>query len=250
MELRCDNVSYRYGRHHALDGVNVTFRTGMTGILGPNGAGKSTFLGILATVLKPKEGGSVTLDGRSLHGGERDELRRQIGFLPQRFDLMRWSSVRRNVAYAAWCQGVPRDECDVAAQAAIATVDLSSVVDRRVSALSGGQQQRVGIACAIAHEPTVVLLDEPTAGLDPAQRVQIRSYLARIAESAIVVLSTHIVEDLAQLASEVVVLEAGRTVYTGSVHSLSQLGSSTPTQGRSELEAGYVNVLSACSTGR
>ncbi len=243
VELRCDNVTFRYGRRTVLDDVTVSFPAGVTGLLGPNGAGKSTLLGVLATLLRP-DMGQVTLDSRSLHGIDQTSIRRTIGFLPQRFDLMRWSTVERNVAYAAWAQGVPRDRCVASARAALEVVDLSEHSDQRVVSLSGGQRQRVGIACAIAHRPQLVLLDEPTAGLDPAQRVQIRSHLLKVAESSIVVLSTHIVEDLAQMASRVVVLESGSVMFTGEVDEIVAFGCEAPHAGMSALESGYTALLS------
>ena len=243
MELRCEDITYRYrGRPTVLNSITMSIEPGVTGLLGPNGAGKSTLFSILAT-LRTSTAGTVTLDGRSMHGQDRDEIRRSIGFLPQRFDLMRWSSAQRNVAYAAWAQGVPRHECDDAAIRALELVDLADKAGDRTGSLSGGQQQRVGIACAIAHQPRLVLLDEPTAGLDPAQRVQIRHHLATIAEHAIVLLSTHIVEDLALMATKVVVIDNGSVAFDGTVAQLQQLGQLHANDGLSALEAGYVQLL-------
>ncbi len=243
MELRCDDINYRYrGRPPVLENINMSIQSGVTGLLGPNGAGKSTLFSILATLRTPTAG-TATLDGRSMHGPDRDAIRRSIGFLPQRFDLMRWSSAQRNVAYAAWAQGVPRHECDDAAIRALELVDLADKAGDRTWSLSGAQQQRVGIACAIAHQPRLVLLDEPTAGLDPAQRVQIRQHLAVIAERAIVLLSTHIVEDLALMATKVIAIDNGAVAFDGTVQRLQQLGHPHANDGLSALEAGYVRLL-------
>lgn len=248
MELRCEDVTFRYrGRPPVLDNISFSITPGVTGLLGPNGAGKSTLFSILATLRTPTSG-IVTLDDRSMHGQDQDELRRSIGFLPQRFDLMAWSTAQRNVAYAAWAQGVPRNECDSAAIRALSLVDLADMVDRRTGSLSGGQQQRVGIACAIAHRPSLVLLDEPTAGLDPAQRVQIRQHLAAIAEHTIVLLSTHIVEDLALMATQVVTINSGSVVFDDSINALKALGKSSANDGLSALEAGYVQLLNRSLT--
>lgn len=145
--------------------------------------------------------------------------------------------------YAAWAQGVAPSQCESAARHALATVDLTDQLDRRAGALSGGQQQRLGIACAIAHSPSLLLLDEPTAGLDPAQRVQIRSHLASFARSATVIVSTHIVEDLALMASNVVVMEAGEVRFTGTVDDLATAGRRDPIEGLSDVEAGYIGLL-------
>ena len=245
MELRCEDITFRYrGRPPVLNNISFAITPGVTGLLGPNGAGKSTLFSILATLRTPTAG-AVTLDSRSMHGPDQDELRRSIGFLPQRFDLMRGSTAQRNVAYAAWAQGVPRHECNDAALRALELVDLADLADRRTGSLSGGQQQRVGIACAIAHQPRLVLLDEPTAGLDPAQRVQIRQHLATIAENAIVLLSTHIVEDLALMATQVVTINGGSVVFDDSVNALKSLGQPLATEGLSALEAGYVELLNS-----
>lgn len=238
MRVECRDVSFRYRRREALSGVSLGLDVGVTGLLGPNGAGKTTLLSLLAAIRRPTSG-DILMNGVSVRATDASRNRHSIGYLPQRFDLMRWATVHRNVSYAAWAQGVDRSNCDEAARSALDLVDLGDLAGRRVATLSGGQRQRVGIACAVAHEPQLVLLDEPTAGLDPSQRVQIRSHLAEIAASATVVVSTHIVQDLAHIASQVVVLSDGHVAFSGNITQLQHVGIDTPRAGMSDLESGY-----------
>ncbi len=155
-------------------------------------------------------------------------------------------TVAAHVAFAAWANGVPDDRCQKAATGALDVVELNDLAGRRVRTLSGGQRQRLGIACAIAHEPDVLLLDEPTVGLDPLQRVQVRAYLARISERAIVLVSTHMVEDLAQVADRVLVLVDGRIAFDGTVADLAESGDDGDRH-VSVLESGYRKVSLAAA---
>lgn len=239
----CRDVTFSYGRREVLHGVSLALTAGVTGLLGPNGAGKSTFLSILATVRAPS-GGTVVVDGQNLTSREgRMAARRVIGYLPQRFDLMLGSSLRRNAAYAAWTQGVPAERCDEAALESLDLVGLASQADDRAGRLSGGQRQRLGIACAVVHRPEVLLLDEPTVGIDPIQRIEIRRYLRQIARTTAVVVSTHIVEDVAQTASRVLVIDGGRLWFDGSVAELETRGASDGKESASALELGYTATI-------
>lgn len=241
--VECCDVSFSYGRRKVLHGISVGLSVGVTGLLGPNGAGKSTLLNILATVRQPS-GGTVAIDGADTTSRDgRATARRSIGYLPQRFDLMHGATLRRNVAYAAWAQGVPADRSDEAAFESLKLVGLAPRADERAGRLSGGQRQRLGIACAVAHRPRVLLLDEPTVGIDPIQRVEIRRYLRQIASTTAVVVSTHIVEDIAQSASRVLVMDAGRMWFDGSVAELELRGASKTGEGASALELGYAATI-------
>lgn len=244
-QVHCQNVQFSFGRRLAVRDFTHTFSVGATAVLGPNGAGKSTLLRLIATVARPTRG-DIVIDGTSALGGDRERIRRRLGYLPQQFDLMRWSSAHRNVAYAAWAQGVPPQECDEAAEAALARVDLTAEASRRVNSLSGGQQKRVGIACAIAHRPTVILLDEPTAGLDPVQRTGLTEHLAQLAAESLVIFSTHIVDDVGGLAPDVLILNAGETLFAGPLTELEQRGRPLRrTPDESALQAAYLSLLHA-----
>jgi ABC-2 type transport system ATP-binding protein len=239
--LSTDAVSCRWGRRTVLNDVTVNVPSGVTALVGSNGAGKSTLMGVLATVHRPATG-TIWYDGQAIGRDQVNGFRRQLGYLPQRFDLMSWSTVHRNVAYAAWCNGIPARDCYDVARTAISDVGLSGQATKRAGTLSGGQRQRVGLACAIAHRPTVLLLDEPTAGLDAAHRAGLRQHLATIGEHATVLISTHLADDIAAIADRVIALAAGRVTFAGPTDALVDIGSHAPTRGLSDLEAGLASV--------
>ena len=234
-ELELESVSFSYGKRVALRDITLSLPIGVTGLLGPNGAGKSTLLSIAATTLAP-QAGAVRVAGRDTADRDgRAAARQKIGFLPQRFDLMSWSSGARNVSYAAWAQGVDPELCEEKARRALELVDLHQLADRRVRTLSGGQRQRLGIACALAHDPDVLLLDEPTVGLDPVQRSELRSHLAVVGSEKVVLLSTHLVDDLARIADRIVVISTGTIVFNGTLDELHAADG--------DLEAAYVRIM-------
>jgi len=238
----CDGLTFGYRRTAVLDGVSLRLQTGITGLLGPNGAGKSTLMDIIATQRVPWAG-SISIAGHPVETDQQIRWARQrLGYLPQRFDLMAASSCRYNVAYAAWCRGVAPKDCWAAADQALAVVNLGERAADKVGALSGGQKQRLGIACAIAHQPAVLLLDEPTVGLDPAQRIEMRHYLSVIAAQTCVLLSTHIVDDLSLLSAQVIVLDKGAIRFTGSVSDFQARATATA-DGVGTLESAYLAVL-------
>jgi ABC-2 type transport system ATP-binding protein len=234
--LECRNVSFAYGKHRVLDEISFELHRGVTGLLGPNGAGKSTLLTIIATIRTPLSG-AVRYAGVS--GGDYAAVRRHLGYLPQTFDLLAGSTVVDNVAYAAWCNDVPASTCPKAALRALDLVNLGAHARDRVKTLYGGQRQRVGIACAIAHRPSLVVLDEPTAGLDLAQRVDLRKHLTRIGQTSCVLVSTHMVEDIVAMDADVIALSQGRTVFAGSLNTMT--GGAAPTV--PAIEAAYLALV-------
>ncbi|WP_211659179.1 ABC transporter ATP-binding protein [Phytoactinopolyspora halophila] len=214
------DLTVRYRRRVALDAVSMRLSGGIVGVLGPNGAGKTSLLSVLATVSRP-DAGRATVHGRDVSSAvARSAARELIGWLPQRFDLSGSMTVQDTVAYAAWSHGVPVADCARAAIEALSVVDLEERATDRVRRLSGGQRQRLGLAAAIAHEPPVLLLDEPTVGLDPSQRVRLRHYLRAISTGRTIIVATHLIEDGAQLCDELVVLRAGTVAYHGSPQAL------------------------------
>lgn len=235
-------VSHQYGRRPALANVSLTLPTGVTGLLGPNGAGKSTLMKILVTAT-PLQSGEVRFGERPLGRNSTNEIRRLIGYLPQRFELMEWSSVRRNVAYAAWAHGLSGDELGAAVDRALVSVDLADRSGSRARSLSGGMRQRLGLACALVHRPSVAVLDEPTVGLDPVQRGELRRLITELGEQSVVLISTHLVEDLAATAEQVIVLHEGRVRFRGTVDDLRTLGAPSTKPHASVLEAGYEVAL-------
>ncbi|MFD8479992.1 ATP-binding cassette domain-containing protein [Kitasatospora sp. NPDC059673] len=218
MPIKISNCSFSYRRGMpVIEQLSISFEPGATVLLGPNGAGKSTLMGIAATALKPKAGeislGDVTVNGRSAVRA----YRRKVGWLPQQVRPVAGLKVREQVAYGGWLKGMDRGSAWDASAAALAKVRLTQLADRRSTELSGGQLRRLGIAQALVHDAEVVLLDEPTAGLDPAQRSAFRKLLAELQDTVSFIVSTHQTEDLAASYRSVVVLDQGQVRYQGSI---------------------------------
>ena len=237
----CDGVSFSYGRRVALDDFSATIGPGLTGVLGPNGAGKSTLLSILATLRRPQFG---TVEVNGIPIGDWGQIRRFLGYLPQKFEVMSSRTVRDNLEYAAWARGVDARDCPRAAEEAAERVGLGDRLSQRVGRLSGGYRQRLGFGCAIVHSPSVLLLDEPTVGIDPVRRVDFRLLIAQFAKDATVVTTTHVIEDVALVGSNVIVIDEGRKVFQGNVVELEQAGANSDVTGMSAIEKGYYAVVS------
>lgn len=234
-----EGVTVRYRAVTALDGVDAEFRSGVTALLGPNGAGKTTLLSLLSTARRP-DAGTVRLLGEAVRGRAGTlRVRERIGVLPQAFGHYPRFTVREFVEYAAWLRKVPRGERRERVREVLRLVDLERQADQRMGALSGGMLRRAGIAQAMVNRPALVLLDEPTAGLDPAQRVGFRTLVRDMGEHTAVVLSTHLAEDVAQVCDRVHVLLDGRMRFTGTAAELCGGGDvSGPA-----LEAGYLALV-------
>jgi ABC-2 type transport system ATP-binding protein len=219
--VRVHDVTKTFGRTRALDGVTFTAGQGVTGLLGPNGAGKTTLLRMLATVLAP-DGGRIQLLGRNPQDAtDRLEIRRRLGYLPQEPGFHRGFTVFEFVDYVAILKELTdRRARHDEVRRVIDAVGLREVSDRKIRALSGGMRRRVGVAQAILGEPELVVLDEPTAGLDPEQRLRFRDLVSRIGEGRTVLLSTHQTEDVSALCPHVVVVDRGRTVFDGTPSAL------------------------------
>jgi ABC-2 type transport system ATP-binding protein len=213
---RLDRVSKRYGAVRAVDEVTADIPPGITGLLGPNGAGKTTLLTLLATLQAP-DGGRLELLGLDpARRAQRLELRRQLGYLPQEPGFHRRFTVFDFVDYVA----ILKEHVDRAARHAevervIDLVGLGDRADTRIGKLSGGMRRRVALAQALLGDPRLLLLDEPTAGLDPEQRLRFRDLISRLGEDRTVLLSTHQTEDVAALCQHVVVMHAGHIRFTG-----------------------------------
>ncbi|MFB8240168.1 ATP-binding cassette domain-containing protein [Kitasatospora purpeofusca] len=242
-EIRATGLQVRAGRKRlAVDGLDLSLGTGVHGLLGPNGAGKTTLIRALATVLRPA-GGELELLGETVRGpGEYRALRRRIGYLPQEFGYYKRFTVREFVEYMAWLKEVPAAEIPAATQRAVERVGLADRADERMKALSGGMVRRAGIAQAIVNDPAVLLLDEPTVGLDPAQRLRLRELLQELGTEACVVVSTHLVEDVAAACTDVLLFAEGRLVFQGTPDALAEAGGPEH-EGDSPLERGYSALL-------
>ena len=204
-----------HGGTVALDGVDLEFGTGLFGLLGPNGAGKSTLMRIMCTLLVPTEG-HVTVGGHDVVQ-ERQAVRQLIGYLPQEFGAWRLQRVEEVLDTLALLSGL-RDKNDRRARvrAILERVGLQDVTDRKVKKLSGGMVRRLGVAQALVHEPPIIIVDEPTVGLDPEERLRFRQLMATLSQDRIIVLSTHIVADLGSGCNDLALIDAGKIVFRGS----------------------------------
>lgn len=241
--LEVRGVTVSFGGRAALRAVDLVAEAGtVTGLIGPNGAGKTTLLRTLATVTPP-QAGTVTVAGHDVGTARGTQAaRRQIGFLPQDFRYLPSFTVREFVSYCAWLRGVPRRSLPGPVNDAIEAVGLTEAARLRLRQLSGGMLRRCGIAQAIVGDPDVVLLDEPTAGLDPLQRVEFRALIRRLGTSAAVIISTHLVEDVAAACDRVHVLADGRLRFSGTPDELSA-AAAPDAVGDSPMERGYATVL-------
>jgi ABC-2 type transport system ATP-binding protein len=214
----------RFGATVALDGIDVAFAPGVNGLLGPNGAGKTTMLRILATVLPADDGRVEVLGDDPSTGGGRLAVRRRLGYLPQEPGFHRHFSAFDFVDYVAilkeWADRKPRHD---EVRRVLTLVGLDAVMHKRIGQLSGGMRRRVGIAQALLGRPDLLVLDEPTAGLDPEQRLRFRELLGTEASGATVLLSTHQTDDVAALCQHVVVLLAGQIRFNGTPTELAAL---------------------------
>lgn len=208
LEVRELTKSYRGKR--ALDGVSLTLERGVYGLLGPNGAGKSTLMNLIADNLRP-DSGEIRWDGLPI-GKLRREYRRQLSYTPQQQGLYAEFTGRRFLMYMAALREVPRRAQAAAVEHAAAQVNLSDQLDKRLGAYSGGMKQRILIAQATLGDPRLLVFDEPTAGLDPLERVRVRTLMGRLSSERAVLIATHVVSDVQDIADVILVLKEGRLV--------------------------------------
>jgi ABC-2 type transport system ATP-binding protein len=216
-EILIQNLNQFYGKKQALKDINLTIGKGMFGLLGRNGAGKTTLMKVLVTLL-PISQGTVTVCG--IPTTKEAQIRRITGYLPQEFSMYANMSVYEALDYLGVLSGLSKEERKKRIPGILEKVNLKSKSRTKVKALSGGMKRRLGIAQAILHDPKVLIVDEPTAGLDPEERVRFRNLLSEIAEERIVILSTHIVGDIEATCENIAVLEEGEIIYHGSVYAL------------------------------
>jgi ABC-2 type transport system ATP-binding protein len=245
MNVELTDLTRRFGRTQAVAGVNLAAGPGVFGLLGPNGAGKTSLLRMMATVLPPTSGTLRLLDRDPGSYGPRREIRRRLGYLPQNLGYYPGFTVADFVEYFALLKDMPPRQVPRAVATAIEHVGLGDRARARLRTLSGGMLRRVGIAQAIVNLPELLLLDEPTAGLDPEQRVAFRALLRGFGERATVIVSTHLVEDVGAACTEVALMDTGRIVFHGTPDELTARGEGTAAAGDAPLERGYSAVLAA-----
>ena len=215
MELRIQNLSKQYGNGvQALNNINLTIPAGMFGLLGPNGAGKSTLMRTLAT-LQDADSGSAHLDTLDIQT-HKDQIRRVLGYLPQDFGLYPKVSAFDLLDHFAQLKGLSdAKQRTQVVESLLHQTNLFKVKNKQVGGFSGGMRQRFGIAQALVGNPKLIIVDEPTAGLDPEERVRFHNLLSEIGQDRIVILSTHIVEDVADLCNNMAVINKGQVILTG-----------------------------------
>ncbi len=242
MNIDIDQLTRRFGRTQAVAGVDLRVGPGVFGLLGPNGAGKTSLLRMMATVLQPSSG-SLRLLGRDPgRFDQRREIRRRLGYLPQNLGYYPGFTVVEFVEYFALLKEMPPARIPAAVATAVERVELGERAKSKLRTLSGGMLRRVGIAQAIVNDPELLLLDEPTAGLDPEQRVQFRTVLRELGETSTVVVSTHLVEDVGAACTEVALMDRGNIVFRGTPDELAARGVEHGL-GDAPLERGYSAVL-------
>lgn len=218
MEIRFENISKRYRRKYALRDFSTTLSNGVYGLLGANGAGKTTLISILVGLNRP-DSGRITVDGTDVREMGREFLSR-IGYLPQYPEFYRDFTVTDFLAYMCALKGIAAGEGRKRAMELLEIVNLLGAKDKKVGALSGGMRQRVGIAQAMLSDPAILILDEPTAGLDPQERIRFRNLITRFSKDRMVLLATHIVSDVEFIANEVIILREGRLICQDTPHEL------------------------------
>lgn len=220
MELSLDRLTKHYGSKIAVDQVSATLGPGVYGLLGANGAGKTTLMRMLCAILESTSG-EVFLDGRDVIAMGAD-YRNVLGYLPQDFGYYPGYTALEFLLYISALKGIPKKMAKKRAGELLEEVGLGHVANKRIKTFSGGMKQRVGIAQALLNHPEILILDEPTAGLDPKERVRFRNLLSDYAGDKIVILSTHIVSDIEAIADKVFLMKKGKFVLQGTVPELIQ----------------------------
>ena len=217
MEIVINNLSKNYGKKSALKNVSVTIHSGMYGLLGRNGAGKTSLMRILATLSVPSSG-EISMNGIPIK--ETTKIREIVGYLPQDFSFYRNMGVYGAMDYLGLLSNIPDKVRKERISALLEQVNLKENVRTKVKALSGGMKRRLGIAQALLHNPQILIVDEPTAGLDPEERIRFRNLLSEFAEDRIVILSTHISSDVESSCENIGVLDNGRMIWSGGTEGL------------------------------
>lgn len=207
------------GKKDALNSLDLVIPNGMFGILGRNGSGKSTLMNIIATILQSSKG-TVTINGIEIKNSQK--IRQMIGYLPQDFDFYPNMKVSEVLYYLGFLSKINQKDFDKYVDLILRKVNLIDYKNKKVKSLSGGMKKRLGIAQAILYGPKVIIVDEPTAGLDPEERVRLRNLLSDLAENKIVIISTHIVSDIESTCNRIAILDKGSLVYKGDIPSLIQ----------------------------
>lgn len=223
MELQLVNLTKEFGNFRAVNNLNLTISNGVYGLLGVNGAGKTTLMKMICSLLTPTSG-KILCDGQDI-GGMGGEYRNLLGYLPQEFGFYPEFTVKDYLLYIAALKGIRPIVAKKKVNKLLAQVGLSKAANKKMQKLSGGMKRRAGIAQAILNDPKILILDEPTAGLDPAERIRFRNLISELSENRIVILSTHIVSDVEYIAKDIWLMKDGKILQQGN---LDEIVSSMP----------------------
>ena len=218
MELQVEHLCKFYRKKEALKDVNFKLEQGVYGLLGENGAGKSTLMRILTTVDFPTSG-SVLYGGKNINEMDED-YRNLVGYMPQDYSVYPSFTATDFLTYMGTLKGIPKDKLKVKIPEVLEFVNLSDVANKKVRTFSGGMKRRIGIAQAILNDPEILILDEPTAGLDPKERIRFSNILSNMAKEKIILLSTHIVSDIEAIANQLIIIRKGEITETGNIDEL------------------------------
>lgn len=218
MELNIDRITKQYGPKIAVDRISLTLKPGVTGLLGANGAGKTTLMRMLCGILKPTSG-TISFDGLDV---STEEYRAMLGYLPQEFGYYPNFTGLNFLLYLAALKGMDRQQARRRSQELLELVGLGDVGRKKIKTYSGGMKQRLGIAQALLNRPKILILDEPTAGLDPKERVRFRTLIEEQGRESIVLLSTHIVSDVEHIAGRILMMKEGQLIYDGGADDVPQ----------------------------
>ena len=218
MKLQVEHLCKFYRKKEALRDVNFTLEQGVYGLLGENGAGKSTLMRILTTVDFPSSG-SVLYQGRNITKMDED-YRDLIGYMPQDYSVYPGFTATDFLDYMGTLKGIPKDKLKIKIPEVLEFVNLSDVANKKVRTFSGGMKRRIGIAQAILNDPKILILDEPTAGLDPKERIRFSNIISNMAKEKIILFSTHIVSDIEAIANRIIIINKGEIMETGNIDTL------------------------------
>lgn len=218
MELKIDGLYKSYKSKDALKDINFTLKEGVYGLLGENGAGKSTLMRIITTVDFQTKG-KITLDGEDIVQ-MGNSYRALLGYMPQDYNVYMTFTAKEFLEYLGILKGIDKNILNKKIKEVLSLVNLSHVEDKKVRTFSGGMKRRLGIAQAIINDPKIIILDEPTAGLDPNERIRFSNIISEMSREKIVILSTHIVSDIEAIANNLILIKAGEIIETGKIDSL------------------------------
>ncbi len=221
MELQVEQLYKSYGKKEALQDVSFTLKKGIYGLLGENGAGKSTLMRIMSTVDFPTKG-MIRYDGENIFTLD-EKYRGKIGYMPQNYSVYPGFTAKDFLEYMGVLKGIPKEKLKSRIAEVLEFVNLSDVAGKKVKTFSGGMKRGIGIAQAIINEPEILILDEPTAGLDPTERIRFSNIISDMGKDKIVLLSTHIVSDIEAIANNLVVVKKGTVLKTGNVDEIIQI---------------------------